>query len=257
MNAQYILNKCRLQNLGIPSMTTGDGNCLFNAVSIALTGNEDRAAELRLRTSVEMALNADTYQRREDYDQLMTHSPSYSASMKDCCTEGAYSSIWTMMALSSVVGLPIKSVYPPMNGTQCKAHNALSKFFVTDDTKNRETLTVMWRLNVADEILDVLGMVNDHPFVQTIIHNKDQVPNIILYTNEQILDLKHFVKYAKNQQIGIDRTFNLGTYYVTTLVYKNQRIIRKPSKIIQKSIRYSWGLLCCIRTQLSKRTNHF
>ena len=82
--AQYILNKCRLQNLGIPSMTTGDGNCLFNAVSIALTGNEDCAAELRLRTSVEMALNADTYQRCLDYDQLMTHSLSYSASMKDC-----------------------------------------------------------------------------------------------------------------------------------------------------------------------------
>ena len=56
------------------------------------------------------------------------------------------------------------------------------------------------------------------------------VPNIILYTNEQILDLKHFVKNAKNQQIGIDRTFNLGNYYVTTLVYKNQRIIRKQSK---------------------------
>ena len=87
MNAQYILNKCRLVNLGIPSMTTGDGNCLFNAVSIALTGNEDRAPELRLRTSVEMALNADTYKRRLDYDQLLTHSPSYSASMKDCCTE--------------------------------------------------------------------------------------------------------------------------------------------------------------------------
>ena len=66
--------------------------------------------------------------------------------------------------------------------------------------------------------------------MQTIIPNEDQVPNIILYTNEQILDLKHFVKYAKNQQIGIDRTFNLGRYYVTTLVYKNQRIIRKPSK---------------------------
>ena len=98
------------------------------------------------------------------------------------------------------------------------------------EEKKKERVARANRLNVADEILDVLGMVNDHPFVQTIIHYKDQVPGIILYTNEQILDLKHFVKYAKNQQIGIDRTFNLGTYYVTTLVYKNQRIIRKPSK---------------------------
>ena len=32
------------------------------------------------------------------------------------------------------------------------------------------------RLNIADEILKVLGMVNDHPFVQSIIHNKEQFP---------------------------------------------------------------------------------
>ena len=98
------------------------------------------------------------------------------------------------------------------------------------EEKKKERIARTNRLNVADEILKVLGMVNVHPFVQTIIHNKDQVPNVILYTNEQILDLKHFVKNAKNQQIGIDRTFNLGNYYVTTLVYKNQRIIRKQSK---------------------------
>ena len=48
MNAQYILNKCGLGKLGVQSMTTEDGNCLFNAVSVALSGNEDRAAELRL-----------------------------------------------------------------------------------------------------------------------------------------------------------------------------------------------------------------
>ena len=89
------------------------------------------------------------------------------------------------------------------------------------EEKKKERVARPNRLNVADEILHVLGMVNDNPFVQTINHNKDQVPNIILYTNEQILDLKHFAKYAKNQQIGIDRTLNLGTYYVTTLAYKN------------------------------------
>ena len=87
------------------------------------------------------------------------------------------------------------------------------------------------RVNIADEILEVLGMVNDHPFVQTIIHNKDQVPNIICYTTQQILDLKHFVKNATNQPIGIDRTFNLGNYFVTTLVYQNQRVIRKHSRV--------------------------
>ena len=87
----------------------------------------------------------------------------------------------------------------------------------------------MNRLNTADEILDVLGMVNDHPFVQSIIHNKDQVPNVICYTTEQMLDLKHIVRNSNNDAIGIDRTFNFGNYYVTTLVYKNQRVVRKEN----------------------------
>ena len=85
------------------------------------------------------------------------------------------------------------------------------------------------RDNIADEILDVISMVNDHPYVQTIIHNKDKVPSVICYTEEQIKDLKHFLKHAKNQPIGIDRTFNLGSFYVTVLVYKNQRLFRKNS----------------------------
>ena len=30
--------------------------------------------------------------------------------------------------------------------------------------------------------------------------------------------------------IGVDRTFNLGTFFATTLVYKNQRVTRKETK---------------------------
>ena len=67
---------------------------------------KDLISDFFFRTSVEMALNADSYTCREDYDQLMDNSPSYNESLKECCTEGAYSSIWAIMALSSVVGLP-------------------------------------------------------------------------------------------------------------------------------------------------------
>lgn len=37
--------------------TTGDGNCLFNTVSLAITGNEGLAIELRLRTTLELLLH--------------------------------------------------------------------------------------------------------------------------------------------------------------------------------------------------------
>ena len=76
--------------------------------------------------------------------------------------------------------------------------------------------------NVADEILDVLGMLNEHPYVQTVIHNKLQVPSIICYTKEQIKDLKHFLTNTKNQP-----NFRPWNFYVTLLVYKNQRVVRK------------------------------
>ena len=83
--------------------------------------------------------------------------------------------------------------------------------------------------NVADEILEVIAMLNDHPFVQEIIHSKEMVPSIICYTEEQMLDLKHFVQ-NKSGRLGIDRTFNLGVYFVTTFVYKSKRVIVRETK---------------------------
>ena len=82
MNAQYILDKCRLKFLGAPANTTGDGNCLFNAVSIALTGYEKPSGELRMRMAVEMASNSAVYTSRDDFNELMDHSPSFEESLK-------------------------------------------------------------------------------------------------------------------------------------------------------------------------------
>ena len=40
---------------------TGDGNCLFNAVSVALCGIERLADALHVRTVIEMVMSADKY----------------------------------------------------------------------------------------------------------------------------------------------------------------------------------------------------
>ena len=90
--------------------------------------------------------------------------------------------------------------------------------------------------NVADELLEVIGMIDKHPFVQTILHNKNKVPTIICYTESQIKDLKSFLSTAKGQPLGIDRTFNLGCLYVTTIVYKNQKVVRKNSNAEESPI---------------------
>ncbi|KAK6191179.1 hypothetical protein SNE40_002917 [Patella caerulea] len=84
--------------------------------------------------------------------------------------------------------------------------------------------------NIADEILEVIGMLNTHPFVQQIVHRKGEVPSVMCYTNEQIVDMNHFLKSLKSPILGINRTFNMGTYYVTAIVYKTERVIRKKKK---------------------------
>ena len=44
--------------------------------------------------------------------------------------------------------------------------------------------------NVADDILNVLSMVKDHPFIQKVEQSKNNVSSIILYNYEQTVILK-------------------------------------------------------------------
>lgn len=78
--------------------------------------------------------------------------------------------------------------------------------------------------NVADEVLEVL-MLNENDFV----HTKGQIPSIILYNKEQIIDFKKCITNNDEPRVGIDRTFNLGSFYVTSFVDKNNRVVRKES----------------------------
>lgn len=65
------------------------------------------------------------------------------------------------------------------------------------NAKSREKKKTMQPTNnIADEILEVLNMMNmmnDHPFVQQVIHKKGQVPSIICHTYEQMVDLRLFL----------------------------------------------------------------
>jgi hypothetical protein len=85
------------------------------------------------------------------------------------------------------------------------------------------------RSNVADDILNVLSMVKDHPFIQKVEQSNNNVPSIILYSYEQMTGFKKFIGTSKEPCVGSDRTFNLGNFYVTSFVYKNEHVIRKDS----------------------------
>jgi hypothetical protein len=70
---------------------------------------------------------------------------------------------------------------------------------------------------------------------QQVIHTKVQVPSIICYTDDQMTDLKNYLHKADNPIVGVDRTFNLGSFFVTSLVYKNHRAFVSTDRDIHLS----------------------
>ena len=73
-------------------------------------------------------------------------------------------------------------------------------------------------------------MVHQHPFVQATWHGKGAV---ILYTDEQLLDVKRFCCCApagKTTVLAFDKTFNLTEVHVTMAVYKNLALCREGTQ---------------------------
>lgn len=134
----------------VPIHSTGDGNCLFNSASLAICQNESRAIELRLRTCFELAKNRDFYKTHPVLvnSRIPYHSgrngPGFLSVETLCdltcfdasssCEFGekgfdaafeneitrtslnySYSGTLQIMALASVLGVPIQTVYPDQN----------------------------------------------------------------------------------------------------------------------------------------------
>ena len=122
--------------------TTSDGNCLFHAVSTALFGNESMSLELRVRTALAMAFSSEIILSIcPKYIEFI--SPSFDAALKDCCTLGNWSNAYTIASLSFVLGVDIRSVYPPINGMMDISHSLLNFVFSSPES-NGVTIPIMW-----------------------------------------------------------------------------------------------------------------
>ena len=84
--------------------------------------------------------------------------------------------------------------------------------------------------NVADEVLCVLNMCqNGENNVREIFVTPAKPPSVIVYSDEQMEDMKTNCAGTNGSVIGIDRTFNLGPCFVTTTTYKNQKILKRET----------------------------
>ena len=99
--------------------------------------------------------------------------------------------------------------------------------------------------NLADEVQALLTDIHKHPFIQEIVQTKGKPPRIILYLEDSLNDIKQFCSSnARNPSaLGIDRTFNLGACFATTLVYQHNNLKRKGtdnSPIMLAAIYLHW-----------------
>jgi len=83
-------------------------------------------------------------------------------------------------------------------------------------------------------VVQVLTLLKSHPFVQKVSLTKDTSPTVLLYTAQQLSDLRRFCcqgsEGAPRSVLGIDRTFNLGPCYVTVVVYTCKAVIRNDTR---------------------------
>ena len=84
--------------------------------------------------------------------------------------------------------------------------------------------------NFADEIKVVFDMLKTDNFVRQVFAQKDSVPCVALNTDRQLTEIKGMWFDNDKQRgsvLGVEKTYNLGSAYVTIFVYKNVALNQK------------------------------
>jgi len=81
-------------------------------------------------------------------------------------------------------------------------------------------------MNYADEIQVVLSMSQTDDFVRTVTIENGRVPNVILYRERQLQEIRAFCFDVNGSVWAFDKTFNLGSMYVTVSTYTNLALNR-------------------------------
>ncbi|XP_010736415.2 vertnin [Larimichthys crocea] len=159
----------------LPLNCKGEGNLLFDAVSMLLVGNTDLSLELQVRTVLEMVLWKRYYLSGMIDSKMMLQAVRFSlcaeesedmlnlpgtvleaifdADVKASCFPGSYANMWHVYALSSVLQFNIYSIYPMFNLKIRPYFNRVICPRVWSNVSNRQTLHVMWSGELQSESL--------------------------------------------------------------------------------------------------------
>ena len=123
-----------------PVFMKGDGNCLFNSISLLLTGEQSQlSTELRIKVVGEMVKNRSLY---DAGDFLKYGADNFEEDMLDSMRDETYSSFRHMYALTNVVCYNIRSVYPESKNPFVK-RNYLT-ITISPWVKTENTSSILW-----------------------------------------------------------------------------------------------------------------
>ncbi|KAM6992581.1 vertnin [Tautogolabrus adspersus] len=159
----------------LPLNCKGEGNLLFDAVSMLLVGNTGLSLELQVRTVVEMVLWKRYYLSGMIDSKMMLQAVRFSlcaeesedmlnlpvsvleaifdADVKASCFPGSYANMWHVYALSSVLQFNIYSIYPMFNLKIRPYLNRIIRPRTWPKDSEPLTLHVMWSGELQSESL--------------------------------------------------------------------------------------------------------
>lgn len=126
----------------VPIETTGDGNCLFHAVSISLYGNESETAQLKKIVAYYFAENFELLKQK--YPQFEGLFQSDQETFESCAIMGKWANTLTILAIVNALRINFNSVYPPINGHDEFVHTTLNTTIIPFEGQTDKTVNILW-----------------------------------------------------------------------------------------------------------------
>ena len=174
---------------GVPYVTTGDGDCLFNSLSIALYGHEKFAQTIKYRVVVYLVEHGHNLQDRvsEEEAQDVTDSERQQV-VWDCIVPGMYHGVRSIIACAYALNITIQVLYPQFdNGPLYDGKTYEQTYNVPKPGSSSQppflVVTIMWtgparptRANFGrglqeDQVFRVNHFVSIIPFAQGWTHD--------------------------------------------------------------------------------------
>lgn len=115
--------------------------------------------------------------------------------------------------------------YDELSGPTSKRQVYDKKLNDSKKDRRNEDGHVVNRRNIADHISEIDKLVaNGTSIVKSIVRDQGKAPCLILYTDEQMTDIKNLCCTGQSI-LGIDKTFNLCDMHVTATCYKQVSVV--------------------------------